>query len=74
MSKRDRTYRQSSHYLKDANANTGQGAFMLAQKEAEIGSSILLERCSLAIQRFADRYGISDDEARILLLDTGVRL
>lgn len=38
------------------------------------GSEILEKALKRAIGRFASKYGISEDEARILLLDTGVRL
>jgi hypothetical protein len=37
-------------------------------------SAALLEGVNAAIGRFADKWKITDDEARTLLLNTGVRL
>jgi hypothetical protein len=54
--------------------NTGVVAQMQHEAEAAAGSLMLANHCLRAFDRFADRYGIAADEARVLLLDTGVRL
>lgn len=43
-------------------------------QEAQLGSELLSSRIHDMFERFAERHGVSIDHARILLLDTGVRL
>lgn len=54
--------------------NTGIVAQLQAQEEAELGSVTLERECRKVIRAFAHEHHIRPDEARILLLDTGVRL
>jgi hypothetical protein len=46
----------------------------VAEEDARQGSAALQERIERAIFKFGWRHGITADEARYLLLNTGVRL
>jgi hypothetical protein len=54
--------------------NTGVVAQMQHEAEAAAGSLMLANHCLREFDRFAAHYGIAVDEARVLLLDIGVRL
>ncbi len=55
-------------------ANTGTCAQAVFERDAESGSTALANRCLRAFDHFAEEHGIGPDEARILLLDTGIAL
>lgn len=54
--------------------NSGLKANDEAAREAEIGSQRLKEALNKAIFKFGFKHSITTDEARHLLLNTGVRL
>ena len=64
--------------LRSANEGTnnsqGTNSHLTAAYDAEVGSRSLNERIQGLFQKFAQKHGITKDEARILLLDTGVSL
>lgn len=70
------TYRKypACPHISTAPGNLGTRAYELAQKHAENGSEILRLAIERQFEGFARRYRITEEEARILLLDTGVRL
>lgn len=75
MKQFDRYLRSDSSYmLHERCGNLGVQAQHEAEREAEHGSLILAQRCQRVIHDFAAEHRIMPDEARILLLDTGVRL
>jgi hypothetical protein len=47
---------------------------LIAEENAHSGSERLRLACTLLFSRFANQHRIKADEARILLLDTGVRI
>jgi hypothetical protein len=55
-------------------AGSGFRADANAIIDAEQGSLMLANMCNRSIDKFATQYGIEPNEARILLLETGVRL
>jgi len=55
-------------------ADFGTRQFAEHVEDAIVGSEELLEKLNSAIFKFGWRYGITTDEARHLLLNTGVRL
>jgi len=71
MSRRGRSL-SGRHYLN--REGCGLDALHLAEAEAERGSITLERECRKVICAFANQYHIHPDEARILLMDTGVRL
>lgn len=54
--------------------SSGEWTQKLAAADAEFGSKALRKAIYQTTQRFAGRYGISVEEARHLLLNTGVRV
>lgn len=60
------------HYLN--REGCGLDALHMAEAQAERGSITLERECRKAICAFANKHHIEQNEARILLLDTGVRL
>ncbi len=60
------------HYLN--REGCGLDAMHQSAVEAERGSVTLERECRKAFRTFANKYQIQPEEARILLMDTGVRL
>lgn len=66
--------RYDSELYQNESASSGLLAHREAEDEARNGSGQLLEAVQRSMRKFAWRYGVSENDARILLMDTGVRL
>ena len=55
-------------------ASSGEEQAHAAKVDAKLGSEALRGRLLVAFGNFGRRHRISDEEARVLLMDTGVRL
>jgi hypothetical protein len=67
-----RSYRETPYLNREYDVGLRQHT--ISAQEAELASRELLERIESSIFKFGFKYGISSDEARHLLLNTGVRL
>jgi hypothetical protein len=61
------------HYLNWGNDNTGQDSFRYTRMAAELSSAELRDAIQSAFVRFADINGVTENDARILLLNTGLK-
>ena len=74
MAQRQTVVRHYGNLYLNRNEDCGTRQFDLAAQDAQLGSATLKERIEKAIFKFGWRHGITTDEARHLLLNTGVRL
>lgn len=68
-----RHFSTAEHYLNCGNDNTGQDSFRHTRIAAEFSSAELRDALHSAFARFAEVNGVSENDARILLLNTGLR-
>jgi hypothetical protein len=71
---RETVVRHYGNHSHSGRADYAMLAVQLAAEEARIGSIELKERIEKAVFKFGWQYKITTDEARHLLLNTGVRL
>lgn len=69
----DRLY-DTTNYLNWGNEHSGQDAFRRQEEQAARSSRELRDALNKAIFKFGFKYSITTEEARHLLLNTGVKL
>ena len=74
MAQRQTVVRHLGSTYLNRNEDFGTRQQSHAANDAQLGSTELKERVDKAIFKFGWRHGITTDEARHLLLNTGVRL
>lgn len=63
-----------NHSWPGGHDNTGLQTQHAEEEAARLASKVLLEKLNSAFFKFAWRHRISEEEARFLLLNTGIRL
>jgi hypothetical protein len=61
------------HYLNWGNDNTGQDSFRYTRIAAELASAELRDAIQSMFVRFAGQNGVTENDARILLMNSGLR-